>query len=355
MAYVQHPYIDREASVLRAVARKTRSRRRALAVSLFVMILALAAASLMVGPAALTYDEIIQGLRGEDAALRAIVVDIRLPRTLLAAAVGAVLGICGAAAQALTRNALADPAVFGAPQAAALGAVCVLYFGFANALSLTLPIVAICGALASMLVIVALAAKRAHVTTLLLAGIAVGSLCGAAISLALSLSPNPYATSEIVFWLLGSFSDRTFQHILLSAPFMIASVAILLRCGPAYRALTLGEDTASVLGVHVGLVSVATALAIALGVGAATAVSGAIGFIGLMAPHFVRRRCGGDPQAVLVPAGLVGSLLLLGSDICVRLVPATTELRVGALTALLGAPFFLYVVFSGRAALGNVR
>jgi iron complex transport system permease protein len=193
------------------------------------------------------------------------------------------------------------------------------------------------------------------VTTLLLAGISIGSLCGAAISLALSLSPNPYAATEIVFWLLGSFSDRTMDHVSLVLPFLLASATLLFMCGPAYRALALGEDTARSLGVSVDGSSIVTACAIAIGVGAATAVSGAIGFVGLMAPHFVRRRCGGDPMATLAPSLLMGSALMLASDIVVRLIPSTGELRVGAVTALLGAPFFLYVVLAKRPGLGRVR
>ncbi|MDB5572626.1 MAG: transporter permease [Hyphomicrobiales bacterium] len=328
------------------------SRRRRLIVGLVIALAVLSLLSLAIGPARLSIGEFLLAIVGNDAVSTIILREIRLPRLILSLSVGGAMGLAGAAAQAITRNPLADPGVFGAPQAAAFGAVIVLYSGTSNAFSVWLPIAAILGAGLSLFMIMTLVGRRRDVTVLLLAGIALGSLCGAGISLVLSLSSNPFAVTEIVFWLLGSFSDRSFVHVLISLPFIVPACALLLRCGPAYRLLALGEDTARSLGVGVRFTSFVTACGIAIAVGAGTAVAGAIGFVGLVSPHLVRPACGGDPQATLWPSCLAGAILTTGADVLVRLIPSTSEIRVGVVTAMIGAPFFLYLILTERAAFG---
>jgi iron complex transport system permease protein len=282
-----------------------------------------------------------------------IVRELRLPRTLLAILIGWTAGLTGAALQGLLRNPLADTSVFGAPQAAALGAVLVLYFGLAHALSWALPAAAILGALLSIALVVLVAGRRSTVVVLVLAGLAVGSLAGAATSLALSLSPNPYAVTEIVFWLLGSLEDRSTVHLMLLAPFALVASGLLLASAPGLRALALGEETAVSLGVDVARLRVMIVVAAAIGTGASVAVAGSIGFVGLVAPHLVRPLVAFDPSRTLVPAGLAGAALLLAADCGVRLIPSTVEVKIGVLTAILGVPFFLWIIARRRAELAE--
>jgi iron complex transport system permease protein len=317
--------------------------------------LLLAGASLLAGPVYLTPSEIVNGLGGSDPSLAIIVRDLRLPRLALSIGVGGILGLCGAAAQSLTRNPLAEPAVFGTPQAAAFGAVAVLYSGSASAVSLLLPVAAISAALVSLAAIFWLLRTNSNIVSLLLVGLGIGSLAGAATSLVISFSSNPYAIMEIVFWLMGSFEDRSFQHVLLAYPFFIICALLLFPCGRGYQALTLGEDVAWSLGVNVRRLALVTILGIAMGVGAGVAVCGAIGFVGLVAPHLVRPFCNGEPARLLLPSMLAGAILTTMADIAVRLLPATSEVRVGVLTAFIGVPFFIYLVknndgFSGMCS-----
>src|SRR5215470_4224623 len=254
----------------------------------------LAVLSLVVGPAGLSPRAAIAGLFSGEGPAGIIVRDIRLPRTLLAALIGATLGLSGAALQGLLRNPLAEPALFGAPQAAAAAASLVIAFGFTSATSLAVPIAGIVGALISIGGLVAIAGRRASLTVTLLAGLALASFAGAMTALVLNLAPNPFAALEIAFWLLGSLEDRSTDHLLIAAPFCIASWLILAGNARAYRALTLGEDAAASLGVDLARVRVMVVVGVALGVGAAVAVAGSIGFVGLVAPHLVRRAVGSD-------------------------------------------------------------
>ena len=306
--------------------------------------LLLAGASLLTGPVYLTPSEIVKGLGGSDPSLAIIVRDLRLPRLALSIGVGGILGLCGAAAQSLTRNPLAEPAIFGTPQAAAFGAVAVLYSGSASAVSLLLPVAAISAALVSLAAIFWLLRTSSNIISLLLVGLGISSLASAATSLVISFSSNPYAIMEIVFWLMGSFEDQSFQHVLLAYPFFIICALLLFPCGRGYQALTLGEDVAWSLGVNVRRLALVTVLGIAMGIGAGVAVCGAIGFVGLVAPHLVRPFCNGDPARLLLPSMLSGAILTTMADIAVRLLPATSEVRVGVLTAFIGVPFFIYLV-----------
>lgn len=316
-----------------------------LALGIFIV----AFVSLLVGASRLPPATVLRGLFGFDEAAEIIVRDIRLPRMLLAISVGAMLGLAGASIQALTRNPLAEPAVLGTPQAAALGAVAVLYTGAASANSLLLAFAAIAAAGLAMALIVVLIRQRQNILTLLLAGIGIGSLAGAAMSLVISMSSNPYAVMEIVFWLMGSFEDRSMLHVAISFPFLLVAMFLLMRCRGGYTALTLGEEAAQSLGVNVSRLALLTAAGISIGIGASVAVSGAIGFVGLIAPHLVRPWCGGDPGRTLLPAALCGALITAMADVIVRFIPSTSEVRIGVLTAVLGAPLFIWLVVSRRS------
>lgn len=318
--------------------------------ALIALLAILSIASLAIGSVSLSPGELWRGLIGEDRTAQLILIEIRLPRTLLALSVGFVLGLSGAALQGLLRNPLADPALFGAPQAAALGAVLVLYTGLVEALSFALPFAALGGALLSVFLVLAVAGRVAGVTTLILAGLAIASLAAALTSIVINLSANPFAVTEIVFWLLGSFEDRSLRHVAMAAPFMLIGSYLLLRAGETLRALTLGEEAAESLGLSLARERILIVLGVACALGGAVSVSGAIGFVGLVAPHLVRDRVKGDPKAVLWPAALTGAALTLGADMLARLVPAPTELKVGALTALMGVPFFLAIIARRRGA-----
>jgi iron complex transport system permease protein len=319
--------------------------------ALAALLLVLAVTSLAVGPAALSPYAVVDALFNGDGVAGLIVREIRVPRTVLALLIGATFGLAGAALQGLLRNPLAEPALFGAPQAAAAGASLVIAFGLAGATSLAVPAAGIAGAFASIGGLVAIAGRRASLTVTLLAGLALASFAGAATALILNLAPNPYIALEIAFWLLGSLEDRSREHVVLVVPFLVASWVLLATCAPAFRALTLGEDAAESLGVNLGRTRMLVVIGVALGVGAAVAVTGAIGFVGLVAPHLVRRAVASDPSRVMLPAALTGAALLLAADIAVRLVPAATEIKVGVVTALIGVPFFLSMIFTERRTL----
>lgn len=319
--------------------------------ALAALVLALAVLSLAVGPAGLSPRAALAGLLSGDGAAGLIVREIRLPRTLLALGIGATLGLAGAALQGLLRNPLAAPELFGAPQAAAATASAAIAFGFLSATSFAVPLAGIVGALVSVGGLVAIAGRRASLTVTLLAGLALASFAGAATALVLNLAPNPFIALEVAFWLLGSLEDRSHDHLLIAAPFFVLSWIVLASTARAYRALTLGEDAAQSLGVDVGRARALTVTGVALGVGAAVAVAGTIGFVGLVAPHLVRRLAGSDPARVMLPAALAGAALLAAADIAVRAVPSAIELKVGVVTALVGVPFFLVMIFRERRML----
>jgi iron complex transport system permease protein len=326
---------------------------RLVAPALGGLVLVLAIASLAIGPAQIAPWTAVKALVWDIGNATVIVREIRLPRTLLALSIGFTLGLTGAALQGLLRNPLADATVFGAPQAAALGAVLVLYVGAAGALSLALPAAAIAGALVSIALVVAVAGLAGGTVVLVLAGLAIGSLAGAATALAISLSPNPWAVTEIVFWLMGSLEDRSMIHVGLATPFLALAAILLLATGRGLSALTLGEETAQSLGIGIARLRIAIVAAAALAAGAATAVAGAIGFVGLVSPHLVRPLVGYDPGRTLLPAGLAGAAILVAADIGVRLIPSAAEVKLGVVTTLVGVPFFLWIVSRRKADLAD--
>lgn len=301
-----------------------------------------ALASLAFGTVSLTPDRVIAALLGKgDMIASTIVLDLRMPRMLLGLLVGAMLGLAGAALQGFLRNPLAEPSVLGASNAAALGAVIALYFGIAELHPALLPLFAIAAAIAALAALFGLSGQSESALTLILAGIAVATLAGAGISLALNLSPNPFAAMEIMNWLLGSLENRSSQHVWIALPCIVVGGALLLWDGRALDALTLGEDGARALGIGLSAVRWRLLAGVAIGVGGAVAVSGSIGFVGLIVPHIIRPFTDRSPSAILVPSAIGGALLLTLSDLGVRLIPATNELKLGVVTAFLGIPVFL--------------
>jgi iron complex transport system permease protein len=333
----------------------TAARRRASVMSaLVVLVVLLALVSLGIGPVRLSPLTVIDALFGGGSDVQQVIVrEIRLPRMILGFSIGAILGLSGAALQGLLRNPLASPSLFGAPQSAAFGAVLVIAFGLADVRSWALPVAAIAFAFASVFVLLTIAGRNAGLLILILAGLAISSLAGAATALVMNLSSNPFAVLEIAFWLLGSLEDRSFRHVMLALPFIVAGAVILLSQRSAFRALSLGEETAQSLGVDVGRLRLMVITGVALGVGGAVAVTGTIGFIGLVAPHLMRPLIGHDPTRLLVPSALAGSALLLSADIAVRLIPSTSDIKVGVLTSIIGVPFFLYLIRRERRALSG--
>ena len=281
-------------------------------------------------------------------ALRTIVWQIRLPRTILATAIGAILGMSGAALQGYLRNPLAEPGLIGVSSGAALGAVAALYSGLSSSFALALPLAGLAGALIAVIIVYVLAGARANPLTLILAGIAISSFAGALTSLALNLSPSPFAALEIVFWMMGSLADRSMDHVTLALPFIVAGLGLLALTGRALDALTLGEDVAETLGINLRRTQAIIVMGVAIGVGAAVSVSGVIGFVGLVAPHLLRPLARSRPGVLLFLSALGGACLLLGADSAVRLISPGQEMKLGVLTALIGGPFFLMLIMRAR-------
>jgi iron complex transport system permease protein len=329
-------------------------RRSGVMAALVVLVVLLALVSLGVGPVRLSPPSVIEALFGGGSDVAQVIVrEIRLPRTILGFAIGAILGLAGAALQGLLRNPLAAPSLFGAPQSAAFGAVLVIALGLADVRSWALPVAAIMAAFVSVFALLAVAGRNAGLLILILAGLAISSLAGAATALVMNLSSNPFVVLEIAFWLLGSLEDRSFHHVMLALPFIVVGALVLWSQRNAFRALSLGEETAQSLGVDVGRLRLLVIAGVALGVGGAVAVSGTIGFIGLVAPHLMRPLIGHDPARLLVPSALAGSALLLSADIAVRIIPSTSDIKVGVLTSIIGVPFFLYLIMRERRALAG--
>lgn len=304
--------------------------------------------SLGIGAADIPLHVLFAAAAGGDADVLLILREIRLPRALLAVAVGAGLGMSGAALQALLRNPLAEPGVVGISATGALGAVLAFYSGASARLALALPLGGLLGALAGTLLILRLTRGTGASLALILAGVALTTLASAGTSLVLSLAPNPYAAYEIIFWLMGSLADRSLKHFALAAPFIAVGLLVLARAARDLEALALGEDTARSLGVDVARLRLRIVVGTALAVGPGVAIAGFIGFVGLLVPHALRAFVGSRPRILLPQCALGGALVTVLADLGCRLVPANGELKLGILTALLGAPFFLYLLTRER-------
>ncbi len=311
-------------------------------------VLILLLASLAVGAVPLPLDTLLAAPFGGDADAWLILREVRVPRALLAIAIGAGLGMSGAALQALLRNPLAEPGIVGISSTAALGAVLAFYTGLSMRLPLALPLGGLAGALAGTLLILRLTRGTGASLALILAGVALTTFASAGTSLALSLAPNPYAAYEIIFWLMGSLADRSLTHVALAAPFIAAGLALLLHAARDLEALALGEESARSLGVDVARLRLQVVVGTALAVGPGVAVAGFIGFVGLLVPHALRPFVGSRPRHLLPQCALGGALVTLAADLGCRLAPTLGELKLGILTALLGAPFFLWLLTRER-------
>jgi iron complex transport system permease protein len=318
------------------------SHPRSLLLKLSLLLVALIGMSLLLGRSGWLWPW--QHVGRETDLARLILWELRVPRMLLAVLVGAALGLAGAVLQGLTRNPLAEPGLLGVSSGAALGAVIAIYTGLGAAWALAVPVFGLLGAVLGTSMTLALGASGG-VLSLILAGAAVSGLMLAGTALVLNLAPNPYAAYEISHWMMGSLADRSWGQLVLTVPFMLAGMVLLLGTGRSLDALSLGELQAASLGVDLRALRRKVLLGTALAVGAATSVTGAIGFIGLLAPHLVRRAVGHEPRRVLWPAALCGAVLLLTADIATRALPFDQELKLGVLTGLVGSPFFIWLVW----------
>lgn len=316
---------------------------------LLLLVAALSAASVAIGYAPFDLGAgLADLLAGQDTLPALILAELRLPRAIMGVMTGFTLGLAGAAMQGLLRNPLAEPGVIGVSGAAALGAVLVFYTGLAGAFTLALPLGGITGALLATILLYALVGRGAGTTTLILAGVAISAFTGALTALALNLSPNPYAVVEITFWLMGSLTDRSMDHVLLALPLMVAGWVLLLSAARALDGLSLGDDTAASMGFDLRRLRLKLVGGTALSVGAAVAVTGAIGFVGLVVPHVLRPFVGHRPGRLLFASGLGGAVLLLMADVAVRLIAIQPELKLGVVTAVVGAPFLFSLIWRLR-------
>jgi iron complex transport system permease protein len=319
---------------------------------LALILVLLMLASLTIGYVPISPGKLIEAAFGlADPPTNTIVQQLRMPRMILAVLIGASLGGAGAVLQGLLHNPLAEPGTLGITGAASLGAVVALYFGLVAATPMWLPICAMIGAGVATVILLFVARDSASTLTLILVGSGLGGITIALISLAMNLSPNPWAVSEIAMWLLGSVKDRTFDEVWLALPFAILGLVTLLVAAPALDLLALGEDTARSLGLNAGRLRAMTIVGTSLAVGAGVAVSGSVGFVGLMMPHLVRPLVGQVPSRTVLPSVIGGGALVLAADITVRLIAVGPELQLGVLTSLLGTPFFLYLVLHLRRQL----
>ncbi|HKQ84126.1 MAG TPA: iron ABC transporter permease [Steroidobacteraceae bacterium] len=318
--------------------------RQWLSPALLIMVLVLTVASVLVGKVMLTWSF----WSDQDPITRIIFLELRVPRALLGALIGAALGLAGAAMQSYLRNPLAEPGTLGVSSMAALGAVLSIFFGIAGTHPWILPMCGVLGGVLAMAALLLLAGRSAGVLTLVLSGIILSALAIAGISFTLSLSPSPWAAAEIIRWMLGALTDRSLDDLTIATPLIAAGFVLIFFCRESLNALTLGELGARSLGIDLNRVRWLLCLGMGLLVGASVAVTGMIGFVGLIVPHLVRPLVGSQPAALLVPSALGGAALVLAGDIVVRLLPGGSELQLGVVMSLVGAPFFFVLLYSLR-------
>lgn len=314
-------------------------------VLLALSLVLLALFSLALGDAPLSLGDIVASLLNTDPSpARLIMLELRIPRILLAITIGFSLGLAGAVMQGWLRNPLAEPGLLGVSGGASFGAVLAIYFGAAGASMLMLPIAGLAGALFAGTLLLVFAARHASSLSLILAGLALQSLMSALAALALNLAPNPHAALDIAFWLMGSLSDRSMNHIALALPFIACGAALLFCTGKSLSALGLGEATAFTMGVNLKRLKIVVTLGVALCVGASVAVAGSIPFVGLVAPHIARTFVSPDPRTLLLPSALIGAMLVLVADSIIRTLPLGYDLKLGVLISLIGVPFMLAIL-----------
>lgn len=318
--------------------------RRWVMPSLLALVVLLAITSIVVGRIVLGWNV----WADQDAIGRTILLELRLPRVLLGIVIGAALGLSGAAMQGYLRNPLAEPGTLGISSIAAFGAVLSIFFGIADLHPWILPLSGVAGALVGTAALFLLAGVTASALTLVLSGVILAAIAVAGIALVLSLSPSPWAAGEIVRWLLGALADRSLDDLVISAPLIAVGAALILTSRQALDALTLGEVGARSLGIDLGRAQWLLAGGVGLVVGASVAVSGIIGFVGLVVPHLLRPLIGARPAALLVPSAVGGAAIVLAGDIVVRLLPGGSEVQLGVVMSLIGAPFFFALLYSMR-------
>lgn len=332
-----------------SVANVEPKQRAILTIALSIVLVSLFVFSLFIGSNPIpVFEAVMEAAAQSHSMIALILTEVRLPRALIALFAGATLGLCGAVMQGLLRNPLASPGLVGSSGGAAFGAAVALYTGLASSYWLALPIGGVVGSLLATLLVYTLAGRAAGTATLILAGVAVNSIALALISLLINLAPSPYAVREIVLWMLGSIANLSMNDFWILLPGTLLGWALLAGSGHSLDALTLGEETAHTLGVNLTRLRWRIFIAVALAVGSAVSVTGAIGFVGLVTPHLMRPLVGFQPGRLLPASALAGAILLLCADIGVRLFPAGTEIKVGVLTSLVGAPFFLYLIIKSR-------
>lgn len=294
------------------------------------------AAHLLIGPGL----SLREALSGESFA-REIVWEIRAPRALSGLLVGAALALSGAALQGLLRNPLADAGVLGVSGFASLGAVVMFAGGLAQVSPWGPPVMAIAFALMAAALVVGFGAKLKGAAALILVGVGLSSLAGAGVALALNLSPTPLALADLVNWTLGSVANRSWGDIALAAPFLAFGAVLIFSARRSLSVLALGDDAARSIGVDLIGARLRLVFGVAFAAGAATALAGVIGFVGVAAPHLVRARFDYDPARLLLPSALMGAALVSFADFGVRLAPFDQPLALGVAAALLGAPVFI--------------
>lgn len=312
---------------------------------LVALALLLAMISLATGPGGIDAATLISAMGGNDPAAAMIVGELRLPRTCAALVVGFALGLSGAALQGLTRNPLAEPGVLGVSACATLGATIMLYFGIAAASPLGVAGGAIAGALIATAILAAFAHRLTGVATLILVGVGLSSFAGALMALILNFAPNPFSLSDLVTWSLGSVANRSFTDLAYSVPPIAAGTALILLARRALTLLSIGDMAALAHGLDYRRTRLLIIGGTGLAIGAAVALAGAVGFVGIVAPHLVRPWVRHHPGRTLIPAGLAGAAMLLAGDIFIRLLPTGTELRLGVVAALAGAPLFMLIAW----------
>ena len=311
--------------------------------------LAAAAAACLLGSTPLGAGRVLSALVGAASPGDLIVVwEIRLPRALAAFGTGAALGASGAALQGLLRNPLAEPGVLGVSATASLAATFVIYYGLVGVGAFVLPVAAIAGALGATALLTVAAARVGSVVTLILVGVGLSSFAGAMMALLMNLAPNPFSLADMLNWTLGTVANRSFADLALAAPFLLAGLGLLLAARRGLSALTLGEEAAAGVGVDLPRARRLVVVGAGLATGAAVSTAGAIGFVGIVAPHLVRPLVDHDPARTLVPSTLLGGAILVLADIGVRLAPTDTELRLGVVAALVGAPVFIWIAARRR-------
>ncbi len=318
--------------------------------ALAVAAVAALAAACFLGTTPMSVSRVLAALLGQAPAGDSLVVwHIRLPRAAAAFVVGAALGASGAALQGLLRNPLAEPGVLGVSASASLAATFVLYYGLAGAWAYSVPVAAITGASAASALIALVALRTSSVVTLILVGVGLSSFAGATMALLMNLAPNPFSLVDMVNWMLGSVANRSADDLALALPFLAVGLAVLFATRRGLSALTLGEEAAAGVGLNLRRQRLAVVLGTGLATGAAVAIAGTIGFVGIIAPHLVRPRVDHDPARSLLPSALLAGVILELADIGVRLLPTDSELKLGVVAALIGAPAFVWITLQRRA------